>query len=108
MKKIFMGLLCVCMLLGFTACHKQEEIKTEEKILMVNGKLYYGTEEKGPMGDAGCIGGKIVSSVASDQVPTQEGQSNFGGVGNSYTKVDGEDGIMVFVDDEWTWFYAKQ
>lgn len=107
MKKILIVILCLFMILGLSACSKQNTIKPEERILMVNDKLYYGTSEIGPMGDSGCIDGEIISSVEKDKIPTENGQSNFQCIGNSFTKDEGNGGIMVFIDDEWFWFYSK-
>lgn len=70
-----------------------------ERILMLNGKLYYGTTETGPMGCADCVEGQIASSVAQDKIPSQNGESNFGCVGNSYTYDDGAGWIQVFLED---------
>lgn len=107
MKKMFMVVLCVCVILGLLACSQQNTIKPEERVLMVNDRLYYGTSETGPMGDSGCVGGEIVSFLEKDKIPTENGQSNFGGIGNSFTKDDGDGRIMVFIEDEWFWFYNK-
>ena len=52
---------------------------------MADGNLYYKTDETGPMGDSGCVSGYISSTVEFDKTPKQNGQSNFGCVGNPYT-----------------------
>lgn len=108
MKKILIiVILCLCIILGLSACTQQQTINPEERILMVNDKLYYGTSETGPMGDAESVDGKILSTVENAELPNENGQSNFGSIGNSFTKDDGNGAIMVFVDDEWVWFYSK-
>lgn len=67
-----MGTLVVLLLLAVMGCSKKEqEVLPEDRILMVNDILYYGTEETGPMGDAGSVEGKILS--------TTEGGSHSGG-----------------------------
>lgn len=104
-------LLSVLFLCGCKAKQdEQAEMKYTDMILKVNDTLYYGSEETGPMGDAGCIEGKIASSVASTEVPEENGASNFGCVGNPYTYDEGDHAIMVYVggekDGEYVWFYA--
>ena len=86
---------------------KEPEVASTERILMVNNTLYYGTEETGPMGDAGCVEGEIQSTVSAGEIPTENGQSNFGGIGNPYTFDSGDGGIMVFIEDEYFWFWCK-
>ena len=63
--------------------------------MLEKGILYYGTDETGPMGDSGCIGGHIESSVSKDNIPNEHEQSNFGCIGNPYTYDDGNGTIMV-------------
>ena len=79
-----------------------------DRILMHNGTLYYGTDETGPMGDSGAVCGRIVSSSGPDEIPAEDGQSNFGCIDNPYTEDYGDGFIMVFVDDEWFCFYTEQ
>ena len=73
--------------------------------LKVNGKLYYGTEEDGPMGDSGCVEGRIVGTVGEGETPTDDGYSNFGSVGKGYT-YDDNGSIQVFTPDG-CWRYFK-
>lgn len=112
MKRILIIILSLCLILGLSACNQKgidgQNVKMEERILMVNDKLYYGTSETGPMGDAESVDGKILSTVENAEIPNENGQSNFGGIGNSFTKDDGNGAIMVFVDDEWFWFYTEK
>ncbi len=77
-------------------------------ILNVNGDLYYGTDETGPMGDSGCVGGYIESSVDAYSLPKNHGESNFGCIGNPYTFEDGSGKIQVLMDDgEYHLFYHE-
>ena len=86
-----------------------ESTSMENCILKVNDTLYYGTDETGPMGDSGNVAGHIESSVNSNEVPTENGQSNFGAVDNPYTYDEGDGSIMVLMEDEeWHWFYCTQ
>ena len=82
--------------------------KPEERILMHNGTLYYGTAETGPMGDSGAVSGRISSSVGPEEIPAEDGQSNFGCIDNPYTGDYGDGFIMVFVDEEWYCFYTEE
>lgn len=103
------GLLLLGLLLGLTACgQKSETVQVDEdalamayesRLLMVDDTLYYGTDQTGPMGDAGAVAGEITSETAEGAVPTENGQSNFGCVGSAYTA--GDEQIMVQIDGEW-------
>lgn len=78
-------------------------------LLMAGGKLYYGTSEIGPMGDAGSVDGHITASLKPDETPDTEGQSNFGCIGNPYTRDFGDGMIMVLSEDkEWHVFRAVE
>lgn len=97
------------LLLAVSGCSKKEEkVEPEDRVFMVNDTLYYGTEETGPMGDVGCVEGEILSTTKAGELPTENGQSNFGGIGNPYTFDSGDGAIMVFVEEEYFWFYAKE
>lgn len=73
--------------------------------LKVNGKLYYGTAEEGPMGDSGSVEGRIIGTVAEGETPTEDGYSNFGAVGGGYT-YDDNGSIQVFTPEGF-WRYFK-
>ena len=101
------GLLLLGLLLGLIACGQEPAqvdenavaMAYENRLLMVNDTLYYSTDQTGPMGDSQAIAGEITSETSEGAVPTENGQSNFGCVGNSYTM--GEETIMVQIDEEW-------
>lgn len=101
------GLLLFGLLLGLTACGQEMPqvdenalaMAYENRLLMVNDTLYYGTDQTGPMGDSEAVAGEIMSETSEGAVPTENGQSNFGCVGNAYTI--GEETIMVQIDEEW-------
>ncbi|WP_294150495.1 hypothetical protein [uncultured Clostridium sp.] len=79
------------------------------RLLMAGGKLYYGTSEIGPMGDAGSVDGHITASLKPEETPDTEGQSNFDCIGNPYTLDFGDGMIMVLSDDkEWHIFRAEE
>lgn len=106
MKKYFYFTVLILSMLLPGGCSSREE--TAEMILKVNDTLYYGTGETGPMGDADCVEGQILSTVEEGTVPTENGSSNFGCVGNHYTFDSGDGFIMVFLDDEkWYCFYKE-
>lgn len=73
----------------------------KDRLLIVDGKLYRGTSEIGPMGDAGSVDGTIRSVIDPDKTPPQEGQANFGQEGSPYTWDNGDGTIMVFEDGEY-------
>lgn len=107
-------LLLLGLLLGLTACGQataqvDENALTmayENRLLMVNDTLYYGTDQTGPMGDSEAVAGEIASETAQGAVPTENGQSNFGCVGSAYTI--GEETIMVQIEEEWFVFATAE
>ncbi len=106
MKKnlCLLGILILMSLL--VGCNSKKTQK--DRILKVNDTLYYGTDETGPMGDSECVEGEIISSIEEDSIPTENGSSNFGCIGNSYTSDTGDGFIMVFLEDKkWHCFYTQ-
>lgn len=85
-----------------------KEVPPADRLLRTYGRLYRGTNDTGPMGDAGSVSGTITSTVTDGSVPTEDGQTNFGAVGNQYTWDSGDGFIMVFIDDEWYCFYEEK
>lgn len=61
--------------------NSNENNSTEpERIVMVNGKLYYDTgKESTAEGRCGNMDGQITSNIVFNKVPTQNNQSNFEG-----------------------------
>lgn len=108
------GLLLLGLILGLTACGQElaqvDEnalaMAYENRLLMVNDTLYYGTDQTGPMGDSKAVAGEITSETSEGAVPTEIGQSNFGYVGNAYTI--GEEDIMVQIGEEWFVFATAE
>lgn len=106
MKRNLWLIVLILALTFFGGC-RTETVKSE-MVFKVNDTLYYGTDEVGPMGDSGCVVGEITSSVEQNSIPTENGSSNFGCIGNMYTYDDGDGSIMVRLDDEqWHCFYAE-
>ena len=117
MKKSLNIIIITMLLLLLVACSKgepiqdskKETISVTENLFMVNEKLYYGTDEVGPMGDSGAVEGEIASSVESNEIPSQNGESNFGCIGNPYTYDFGDGWIMILMEDgEYHIFYEKK
>lgn len=90
-----------------TACENKE---VEKEVLwdripmvMIKDQLYLDTGKKMSVKiDDSTILGTITSEVDSSEIPTQNGQSNFGCVGAAYTYYD--DGIVVMINNEWQFF----
>ena len=74
--------------------------RTLQKLLNFNGSLYEYTYDVTLVGDSGVIAGQIASTVKEGETPAENAQSNFGCVGNSFTRDDGDGRIAVFMDDE--------
>lgn len=116
MKKSLNILMATMMLLLLVSCNESESNQNNntdtasntEDLFMVNNKLYYGTDEIGPMGDSGSVEGEIISSVENTETPSRNAESNFGCIGNPYTYDFGDSWIMVLMgDDEYHIFYEK-
>jgi hypothetical protein len=106
-KNLSFLVLVLFFIITITACGNKE---VEEKMLgdripmiMVEEYLYLDTGEKIPVEiDDKAIIGNITSEVAGSEIPTQNGQSNFGCVGSEYAYFD--DGIAVMINNEWQYF----
>ena len=67
------------------------------------GDLYRTTGKQIPAEvDESAIVGTICSVVPLSQFPAQEGESNFGQIGDPYALT--ADGLLVLMDNEWTLF----
>lgn len=106
-KNLSFLVLIIFFIITITACGNKE---VEEKMLgdripmiMVEEHLYLDTGEKMPVEiDDMAIIGNITSEVAGSEIPTQNGQSNFGCVGSEYAYFD--DGIAIMINNEWQYF----
>ena len=85
---------------------ESEKIDVKNAVLNFNGTLYYGTEETGTMGDSSMVAGTIASSVDERETPKENGESNFGCVGNSYTRWNAAS-VIVDLGDDWYVFQTK-
>lgn len=86
---------------------EQGELENElyERIIKVNGKLYYDTGEVSYEARCGVMDGKITSHVEIDQVPTENDQSNFDG-DFSY-QLSGDNTIDVLINGQWLTFKTR-
>ena len=108
MKKyssIILSILCILILAG---CSKKEQIVPDTPNAMVpsiiyQGSLYRTTGKQIPAEvDESAIVGEIVSIVPLTQLPTKEGEANFGEIGDQYAITS--DGLLVKMNNEWTLF----
>ncbi len=81
--------------------------RSVKKLLSVNGSLYEYTYDLTLVGDSGVIAGQITSTVKEGETPTANAQSNFGCIGNFFTRDDGDGQIGVFMDDEQYHIFKK-
>ena len=108
MKKyssIILSILCILIMAG---CSKKEQIVPDTPNAMVpsiiyQGSLYRTTGKQIPAEvDESAIVGEISSVVPLTQLPTKEGEANFGEIGDQYAVTS--DGLLVKMNNEWTLF----
>jgi hypothetical protein len=106
LKKFFALILGTFYLLGIVGCfqnEKEEGLSDRRPMIMVNDKIYMDTgKEIAVEIDASAVLGLITSSVKSTEIPTQNGESNFGNEGAQYAFFD--DGLIVLIQNEWLFF----
>lgn len=106
MKKFFVLILCIFYLFGIAGCfvnEKEESLYDRRPMIMVNDKIYMDTGNEIPVEiDASAILGTITSSVKNTEIPTQNGESNFGNVGAQYAFY--REGLVVLLQNEWIFF----
>lgn len=89
----------------FACLEKITVEEVTEKIVMVDGNLYYNTGNLSTVdGRCGNMDGIIISTVSSNEVPKVNNQSNFG-TGYRYQYINNT--IEVFIDGEWLVFEQK-
>lgn len=99
--------LWICTL-ALTGCGTKEAVIPDAPnamfpAIMVDGTLYRTTGKAIPAEvDASAIAGEIRSVVPLTQLPTQEGEANFGQVGDPYAVTS--DGLLVILGNEWVLF----
>ena len=72
-------------------------------MLMVDGKLYFDTGELEPVTSVTVFDNEIISTVDQSEKPIENGQSNFGWVGCSYTYSIDKKYVIVMTDDGEKW-----
>ena len=80
-----------------TALNEEQTVKA--RAVFVRDKLYISTETESTIeGRCGNMDGEIISSVSEDEMPSKNGESNFG-TGYSY-QVTGVNTVDVFIGDK--------
>lgn len=80
-----------------TALNEEQTVKA--RAVLVRDKLYISTETESTIeGRCGNMDGEIISSVPEDEMPSKNGESNFG-TGYSY-QVTGVNTVDVFIGDK--------
>jgi len=105
MKKIVCVVLCACCFLVIAGCLQDETAEKWDRrpMIMVEGEIYMDTGKQmtAEMDDSAFLG-TITSSVDGTEMPTQNGESNFGCEGAQYAFY--EDGLVVMLQDKWVFF----
>lgn len=85
----------------------EPELSDRIPMVMVNGALYYDTGEESTLdGRCGTYDGEITSTVEGTEIPSEDGQSNFGtGYPYQYT---GEGQIDLLIDGKWMIFAQRE
>lgn len=85
---------------------KQEETKEKERIIKVNGILYYDTGKYSEnLPRCGTLDGNITSTVKKSEVPEKDGEANFEGAkGYQFGR---ENTIEVPTEEGWRIFEAR-
>ena len=107
MKKMSFLISILVIVFSFIGCSKIDnniEKSNVEKLVMVNGELYYNTEKESSMTyRCGTMDGEITSMVNQDEIPKEDGQSNFGtGYGYQFGVQNGQ--IELNIDNKWIVF----
>ena len=85
----------------------EPELSDRIPMVMVNGALYYDTGEESTL-DGRCrtYDGEITTAVEGTEIPSEDGQSNFGtGYPYQYT---GEGQIDLLIDGKWMIFEQRE
>lgn len=108
MKRFVSILLFTLIIVGIVGCGKKEQTVPATPNAMVpsiihEGKLYRTTGKEIPAEvDKSAIVGQISSVVPLTQLPTKEGEANFGEIGDPYAQT--VDGLLVLLGTEWVLF----
>lgn len=103
MKKFFVSLICILLVLSLLGCGRNNRIKDYPASIMVNDTVYYSTGNAVPVEvDESAL--LFTVSYAVDGVPKKNGEANFGrDAGVPYAVL--EDGmVVVLIGEEWIEF----
>ena len=97
---------CLTMLIGCSPAEPDEKWD-RRPMIMVDGVIYLDTgKEMAVEMEESAFLGTITSSVDGSEMPTQNGESNFGGEGAPYAYLD--EGLVVLLNHEWVFFEKEQ
>jgi hypothetical protein len=108
MKKVLCTILFACCFLIIAGCSQDGagEISDRRPMIMVEDGIYMDTGKQIAIEiDDSAILGSITSSIDAREIPTQNGESNFGSEGAPYAFYD--DGLVVMLQNEW-FFFEKE
>ena len=104
-RTIILSIMCILSLVG---CGKKEQVVPDTPNAMVasiiyEGSLYRTTGKEIPAEvDESAIVGEISCVVPLTQLPTKDGEANFGEIGDPYAITS--DGLLVKMNHEWVIF----
>ena len=97
---------CLTLLIGCSPTEPAEKWD-RRPMVMVDGVIFLDTGKELAVEIAeSAILGTITSSVDGSEMPTQNGESNFGSEGAPYAYLD--DGLVVLLNNEWVFFEKEQ
>ena len=108
MKRFVSILLFTLIIVGIVGCGKKEQTVPVTPNAMVPSIIYEGiryrtTGKEIPAEvDESAIVGRISSVVPLSQLPTKEGEANFGEIGDPYALTS--DGLLVLMNNDWVLF----
>lgn len=109
MKKTIVLLLAVMMAITMAACAQKEQPPPAKvdgpRMVQVGGELYIDTGERITLARCGMMDGEITETVGPNEVPEEDGCSNFG-TGYQY-QVAGYYSIDVVINGDWCRFQRE-
>ena len=108
MKRFVSIFLFVLIIVGIVGCGKKEQVVPDTPNAMVPSIIYEGiryrtTGKEIPAEvDESAIVGRISSVVPLSQLPTKEGEANFGEIGDPYAMTS--EGLLVLMNNDWVSF----
>ena len=108
-SKTLGAIVLACCLTLLISCSPAEPAEKWDRrpMVMVDGVIFLDTgKEMVVEMDESAFLGTITSSVDGSEMPTQNGESNFGSEGAPYAYLD--DGLVVLLNNEWVFFEKEQ